>query len=159
MLILLQILKFVTALEYGVSKSSQTSMHQPAMVVKLARARRHKFKLSPPSFFTSQHMLDISLEQNIASMLCLLSGFLCLKGDGEGPMLSLLCLHKTTSKYHHHTKSPDHLRPQYESSMVVGFSPASTYKPSLSSTLLRSSHHTFENCTQKSSSFAIRVLS
>jgi hypothetical protein len=115
--------------------------------LKLAPAREYKFKLSPPSFFTSQHMLKISPGKDIANMSCLLPGLLCLKWDDEGPMSSLLCLYR---KIYYHYIIPDHLRPQYETSMVMRFSPASIYKPSLSSTRLRSSHHTFKIFTQKS---------
>jgi hypothetical protein len=90
-------------------------------------------------------------------MSCLLPGLLCLGWDDEDPMLSLLCLYRKI--YHYHIEHPDHLRPRYKTSMVMRFSPASIYKPSLSSTLLRSSHHTFKIFTQKKSPFALCLLS
>jgi hypothetical protein len=155
MLSLLQIPNFAMALEYGSSRSSQNSMHKPAMVLKLAPAREYKFKLSPPSFFTSQHMLKISPGKDIANTSCLLPGLLCLGWDDEDPMLSLLCLYR---KIYYHYIIPDHLRPRYETSIVVGLSVGSICKPSLPSTLLLPPHHTFENFAQKSSSSALCLL-
>jgi hypothetical protein len=139
MLSLLRISNFAMASENVSSRSSQNSMYQPAMVLRLAPARGYEFKHSPSSFSTLQHMFRISPQKNIVSMSCLLSGLFCLKWDGQGPTLSLLCLHK--KMYHCYVKSPDHLRPRYESSMVTMLASAKGYKVSCASSLL-SPHNT-----------------